>query len=92
MSMKLKWLFEKRHDMYNISTTDGEGIQVYRDYPVIAGYVQVPQVLIKNRNRITLDDFLTETPEAQIIKLSVRDNIIVRVPLDVIDPDGTLGL
>jgi len=78
--------------MYNISTVDGEGIQVYRQYPVIAGYVQVPPVLIKDRNRLTLSQVLADYPEAETIKLGNRSNTYVRIPLAIIDPDGTLSL
>lgn len=78
--------------MYNISTVDGEGIQVYRQYPVIAGYVQIPPVLIKDRNRLSLSEVLADYPEAEVIKLDKRSNTYVRMPLSVIDPDGTLGL
>lgn len=78
--------------MLGAASVDGTTIDVYREYPVIAGYVQVPQVLIKNRNLITIDDVLSEYPDAEIIRLDNRCNTYVRIPLSAIDPDGTLGL
>mgnify|MGYP000694557300 FL=1 len=78
--------------MLGATSPDGTTIDVYRQYPIIAGYVQIPQVLIKNRNRITLTEVLDEYPDAEVFKLDNRCNSYVRIPLSAIDPDGTLGL